>query len=394
MGVLGSIYIYLPSSDGNTHRGKVEQFYLGMHWPEFIKGLTGLITLNDSYAPPGITDPYLHIISFIAGAILGLPDLLHIISSFIYGLIYFSIIKIFYQRISWPQGITLIHISFFIFVIYRGFSGMNSIRWWTAFWLLLYGLMGFWHYGKKKYLLIALLSPYIHFSFIAFVVPTFAAIWLYRQSTLVIVIWLLSFGVAGNYQLIQSYIPDLEVINRKAQHTLNEEFLAASLAGRSGLPQKEKRFYTEYGQWSFNSISIPLLIVFLFLYRKYVSSADNDLASPLFAAGVLLYSFGNFFEFSPSVYGRSLAGSGPFILASSLLTLSQMSIVNFHPMKALKSKALLLLFYLSSIPMILFHLSYTLGIFSIYAVIIPFVSWFLGSEDISIIEFIKLILLI
>ncbi|WP_158860027.1 EpsG family protein [Lunatibacter salilacus] len=393
MTILGSIYVYSPESDGESHRRTVESAYLDMGVAEFLTSFFQLFVLNNENAPIGISDPYLHLLGFLSGGIYGIPELLHVFAAFVYGLVYFSILKILFERITLPNGISLIVVLFSIFFIYRGITGFNAIRWWTALWLMLYGFLAYWHYEKRKYLIFSLLAVYIHYSFIAFIFPALVAIWLHKRLKLVMVIWVISFFLGASYDLIKPFIPALEVIEQKQQYTLDEEQLQGTAEARANAPQKITRFYAAFGEASFRDYSIPLLIVFLFWLLRSISGTNRTLIMQLFTAGVLLYAFGNFMEFSPSVSGRAKAGAAPFIMLAGLLNLSSLYNNNFTFYRSYKVRTVMNLFFISSIPLIMYHLSYTLNMLSAFALMLPGASWFLGSDDFSIREFLAMFII-
>lgn len=392
MTLLGSVYVYLPGSDGETHRNTVSSEYLDMSFLEFMQAFFELLILNSSNAPRGINDPYLHTIAFLSGSIFGAPELLHVFAAFVYGLIYFSILRILFQRMTWPKGVSMIAVLFVVFFIYRGITGFNAIRWWTALWLMLYGFLAYWHYGKLKFLGVAALSILIHFSFIAFFVPALGAIWLHRRPEILFIIWIGSFFFGASYQLIKPYIPKLEVIERKEQYTLNEEKLQLSAKARANTPKKETRFYAAIGETSFADYSIPILIVLIFLINQGIIGENKKIIAQAFAAGVLLYSFGNIMEFSPSVHGRAQAGAAPFVLIAMLWTLS----ASFKYQKRIYESVLLRvtmsLFFISAIPVFLYHLSYAINMLSAFAISFPLASWLLAENDFSIRDFILMLL--
>lgn len=387
MTLLGSVYIYLPGTDGATHLNTLNSHYLSMGFTEFVTAFFQLFVLNNENAPAGISDPYLHLLGFFAGGIFGVPELLHVFASFIYGLIYFNILKILFERITFPKGVSLIIILFSIFFINRGITGFNSIRWWTAFWLMFYGLLAYWHHRKSKFLILTLLSVYIHFSFVAFLFPALSAIWLYKRPKSIMVIWLVSFLIGANYNLIKPYVPNLEVIEGKEKYTLDEDQMALTAEARDKAPVKSQNFYAALGESTFRDYSIPLLIIFLFLMLKGISGFNKDLIKQLFAVGVLMYAFGNFMEFSGSVSGRAKAGASVFIMFSGLLTLSNLYKLNSSLYQSFKVRSFMSLFFISSIPLVLFHLSYTLNMLSAFALILPGASWFLGADDFSLRDF-------
>lgn len=392
MVVLGSIYVYLPGSDGDSHRNTVESGYLDMGFLDFFTGFMNLLILNNENVPSGIDDPYLHVLSFLSGSIFGLPELIHVFAAIVYGFIYFNILKILFQRITLPRGVSLIVILLAIFFTYRGITGFNSIRWWTGFWLMFLGFLSYWHYGKSKYLFLSFLAVYVHYSFVAFLFPIVGSLWLFRRPKLVMAIWILSFFLGASYTLIKPYIPSFEVIQNKEQYTLDEEKIERTTAARSSTPVKSKRLYAELGEITFRDYSIPLLIIVLFGVLKQLSGPNRMLIYQLFSAGVLLYSFGNFMEFSPAINGRARSGAAPIIMLCAIISFSTMYENNSKLYQSFAIRIVMTLFFVSAIPVILFHLSYAINMLSAFVLIFPIASWLLGPEDLSLRELIAYLL--
>ena len=387
-GILGSLYVYTPGNDGHTHLKNIENNYLDMGLSTFFRDLINLLIYNTSNT--STSDPYLHIIGFFSGSFFQMPELLHVFASLMYGAIYFRCLMFIFDGIKIKKVAIYILLLISIFLIYRGVTGLNSIRWWTAFWLMFLGLLGYSKTLEKKYIVLIILSVYIHFSFMVFIIPIFLSYFLKKRIGLVFLIWLVSFAMSTSYNFIKPYIPDIQLVQEKEKYTLNTEILERSQAAKSK-PTSSKNFYAEYGEVSYRDFSIVLLTGLLFYF---VFKTKNDLQPFfyfLFTAGVLLYSFANFMEFSPAVSGRGKAGASVILLASAIILIAN----NYNQIKFKSPKFFKLglkVFIVSTIPMVLFQLSYFLNIFSAFSVAFPFISWFIGSDDFTMKELIDIII--
>jgi hypothetical protein len=85
MGLVGSVFMYLPGSDGHTHLQAVERYYLDMSLGQFLADAGSLLLLQPV---EGSKDMYKHLLSFLAGGVFGIPELLHFFGGLILGYFY------------------------------------------------------------------------------------------------------------------------------------------------------------------------------------------------------------------------------------------------------------------------------------------------------------------
>jgi hypothetical protein len=377
MAILGSIYVYVKGGDGYTHKTHIEAEYLDMSLFQFFHRLGEILSLQ---AQRGVVDPYLHVLSFMSGSIFGIPELLHFFAGTVYGIVYFTGIIFLIRDLDYKKAPLILSILLTVFFIYRGITGLNAIRWWTAMWMVFAGLIGFLSTDKRKYLFLTFSAVLVHFSFFGLLLPVVMGLLARKLKKTLLIIWLASFFTAGSYEAIKPYFPDIGVLkSREATLNINPELQENTALSAN------TRFYRAYGEISFRDYSIPFLtvIVFYFFFKR----GSNEWFWSLFAIGAVLYSFGNLMEFSPSVSGRAKAGASVIILGSAIRVFGS-QLVSIHAKSSLLIlKFLMILFFLSCIPVILFQLSYVISMLSIFTLFLPFLSWFFGDTDFSIREF-------
>jgi hypothetical protein len=387
--IVGSLFIYVPGNDGFDHLQTVRNNYLDMSLVTFFTDLVGLLTFSRSSS--GLTDPYLHILAYISGGILRMPGLLHLFTSFIYGAIYFRAISFVLNGVKIAQFKIAIYLIITVFLVYRGVTGLNSIRWWTAFWALFLGVVGFAKTKERKYILIALSSMFIHFSFLLFTSTIFFAYFFRRFQKLILMFWIASFFLGTGYDFVKPLLPEIEAVSNREKYLLDEDILAKSAAAKG--PSK-KNFYAEYGESFMKDYSIVILAALLF-YLNFLNPKGDDVFLTLFTAGVALHSLGNLLAFSPSVSGRGQAAASVFILAAGIryfgFVLTQNQRI-YSKQFVRFATVVISIFFVISIPVILFQIAYSLEIFSAFLLFFPPVSWFLADNDISLREFIGLII--
>ena len=104
------------------------------------------------------------------------------------------------------------------------------------------------------------------------------------------------------------------------------------------------------------------------------------------ASGLGLMSFSNMVTFSPSLSGRVSTIATVYILAAAIQFLLTIKNYGLNVKKTSLVHRLLVIFLISSIPMVLFQMSYLIQMLSFFTLVLPPVSWFLGNADFSIRE--------
>lgn len=374
MGLLGSVYVYVDGGDGHTHRKHITNVYLTMDIETFFARAWEVLLLQ---AQTGVVDIYLHILSFISGSIFGVPELLHVFAGLVYGFIYFTGVVFLIRGINYQYAAFAVISLLGIFFMYRGVTGLNSVRWWTALWFLFTGCMGYLSTKKRIFILVAFLSILVHFSFIGLIIPIVLGWLLKKFRRTIFLLWFCSFFFAGSYAVIKPYFPDIGALNSR-EANLSFEPNTKKISQKS----EDVRFYREWGETSFRNYSIVFLSCIIFFF--YLRGSDDSWYWVLFGLGISLYTFGNLFEFSPAVSGRSKSGASVFILAGAIQFFGHLD-----RYLTLKSNRILLnyvvaVFVISAIPVILFHLSYIISMLSGFTLGFPVFSWLLGDEDLSI----------
>lgn len=377
MAILGSVYVYVRGGDGHTHKLHIEKEYMDMSVVDFFTRMGEILTLN---VQQGVVDPYLHILSFISGGIFGIPELLHILAGAFYGAVYFTGVLFLLRNLDFKKASFVLGILLTVFFIYRGLTGLNAVRWWTAMWMVFSGTLGFLSTRRKKYVLLAMCSILVHFSFVGLIIPVIAGYYIRNLRKLLLILWVFSFFTAGSYEVIKPYVPEIGVFKSR-EATLNIDPSIQQIDSSSS----NTRFYREYGETSYNNYSIPFLSFILFFF--FIRNGNSNWYWSLFAMGVTLYIFANFMDFSPSVSGRAKSGSSVLILASAIQIFGNRAQMICMQQGRRMVKFLIIIFFISCIPVILFQLSYAISMMSTFTLLLPVVSWFLGDQDFSIREF-------
>jgi len=380
-GIAGSLYVYRPGSDGEAHLSSALTYYSDMSFNAFINQFYDLVTLNST---TGAKDIYLHCISYLAASVFGVPELIHVFAGLILGYFFTkSILLVLKNNIDKEKsGILVAFILLFLF--FRSLGALNSIRMWTGMWVFFYGTYSYVITKKKKFLLVILFSIIVHFSYVIVLIP-FLVSYILRNKTFVMTgLFLASFGLSLNFESVENLLPKTDLVERQqSANVITSDEDAERFAERFERQGKvAQNFYVKYGEGFFKSYCI-IGLTFLLIIFYNLKKADKKFIF-LMASGLGLLSFSNMVTFSPSLAGRMSTIATVFILAAAIQFLLTIKNYGLNRKKTNLVNRLLVIFLISSIPMVLFQMSYLIQMLSFFTLVLPPVSWFLGNADFSI----------
>lgn len=381
-GLVGSVFVYVPGTDGHSHLMNAKLHYTTMSLGEFFTKAYEVLTFSST---KGSTDLYLHIISFLSTSVLQSPSLIHVFAGMVLGYFFTkSVLLVMKDNLQAKKGYILLGFIA-LFLLIRSIGALNSIRMWTGMWVLFYGTYSYAIKKEVKYLYVIGFAILVHFSYLIIIVPTIVTYLFQKKKKIVIVLYIMSFFVSASFSSIEAYIPKSNLLESKQKdYAIDSNADAKRFEKRSldrDSPASNVNFYKASGQTNYLNYSIVgLSAILIFFYLK--KSIDVNL-NFLIAIGLGLYTFSNIVTFLPSLQGRSKTIAATFILAAAIYL--QLNLKNYE--LSIKNKKLLNsgfgLFLISSIPMIMFQVSYIFQNFSFFLLLFPQVSWFLGDEDSS-----------
>jgi hypothetical protein len=390
-GLAGSTYVYRDGSDGYTHLMNAKENYTDMSVLNFFEKAYQILTFSST---DGITDIYLHILSFVSMSLFRTPELIHLFAGFVLGYFFTkSVLLLLKDNLKVKNSFILIGFIA-LFLLIRSLGALNSVRMWTGMWVLFCGTYGWAITKEKKYIFITIFAIFVHFSYAVILVPVIAAYIMQKRKKLLVVLYAVSFFATVSFSVVEAYIPKLDLLQSKQKsYAINSEEDAERYEDNRLLAQGEienMNFYKGFGEVYYLKYSIVgLSLILLFFYLK--KNLDLNLQF-LIAIGIGIYTFSNLVAFSPSLQGRTKTIAATFILAAAIhlqltfknhnLKLSTLKNVN----KGLK------LFLISSLPMVMFQLSYIFQTFSFFILFLPPVSWLVGDSDYSIRKVIGLLI--
>jgi hypothetical protein len=380
--MIGSVFIYTPGTDGESHLQAAISEYMDMSFGAFLNQFYDLVTLQGSTS--GAKDLYLHCISFVSAAIFSTPELIHVFAGLVLGYFFTKSILLILKDKLLVKKSAILMAFIFLFLSYRSLVALNSIRMWTGMWVFFYGTYSYASTQKKKYLLVILFSIIVHFSYAVILIPFLITYFLKKRTLGISIFYLISFGASLSFGSIERFIPKTALLESQQEtNVISSKEDEARYAARGNLQsQRNSNFYKTYGEGFFKEkVIVGLSFILLFFFNnKNADTRFNFLA----ASGLGLYSFANLLSFSPALSGRMKTIACVFLMAAcihALLTLTNYKLSKYN-IKLLNLG--LLAFLTTSIPLVLFQISYILNMVSFFGIIFPQISWFIGDGDFSI----------
>jgi hypothetical protein len=360
--------------DGSRHWQKVYDYYVGLPFGQFIADIGDILLFAHNENLKG--DLYVHFLSYFVGQILGIPGAFFIIAGFIYGYFFAgSMMKVFHYFPSLTK-----HFPFFIIALYfitiLNLQSMNTVRTWTGFWVLFYGVIQYHDTRRWKYLFLVLSAPFFHIGYFVMALPVWAVVFLPLKRYWIMVVYIASFFV--------SFVSPQSVVNQLQQLERGEEKVRgyyveekASVADRIQR-QSKNRWYKIYWKSGIVEWAVVGVAVIFLLNGDYLRRMDS-LEGLLFSAGLTSKVLSNATWFLYALSNRSGVIANLFILAAITLYWQR----HYASGEALSLppwlRPLLYMAILFIVPVFVFYLSNTLEYLSAYILFFPEVAWF--SEE-------------
>jgi hypothetical protein len=381
--IFSTIYASIMVIDEGVDSYRYIQFvhgYAGMSFQEFLIISSRIIQLNPLPGYPA--DLYVHVLNYFFGSLIGLPGLFFPFVGFIYGYFYINALS---KILIWTKGkkFNLLFWSIiFLFIIHRTFFNMQTVRSWTGLWVLFNGVFGYFQTKNKKFIALALLSPLIHFGYLAIAIPFFLSI-IFKKipNKIYIVFYLASFFVSISQQGILTTASETRLGESKID-TYYNEFSDPIIERKK---RTEQNWYTKYGSTDSSYIGGNALAVTLLLggfFRKKMTSLESG----LFTVGLLMATMANFGSFIYTFYSRTMANAVLYFLATAALLCIRGEIFSRKNSNKSLISFLLWISVLIHIPKVFYTLASFIQFTSIYFFALPFIAWFSDKINVSIRE--------
>jgi hypothetical protein len=382
-GFVGSCFIYNPGNDGSRHMMNVTKIYYDMSLGDFFIHTYNILTFSPTII---VTDLYVHTLSFIAST-LYFPEAIHIMGGLVLGYFFTKSFLLITKSQNIATYRNLLFLFIALFLTFRSISALNSLRFWTALWIFFYGYYGYISTKKTKYFYYIGFSMLVHVAYVVYIIPFLGSIFLNKSKFVILSIYALSFLFTIGFSTVANYIPQNEVFEKKQSIYVKEDM---SEDGGGDPKDSKMNFYKAYGPHIYMKYSLVFLIIVLVVSGFYLQN-QNTTINNLLGFGILLLSIANLMTFVPELVGRTRQVASIFLVGACIVILSNnlQCILARGRQKILQAG--LYVFLATAVPVWLFHFSYILNTISVFILALPFVSWFIGNDDISIARFIKLV---
>jgi hypothetical protein len=382
----GSLLQYGEGTDASVYYDLLE-LYQDMGFNQFFLWLKHILIFQP--LPQSPNDVYVHVLAFLTSSLLGMKGLFFPIVAGIYGYLYAIALS---KIVRWERGkhitITILMVVM-LFIIHRSITNFQTVRTWTGMWLLFNGVLGYYQTKERKYIIMMLCSPIIHFAYFVIAIPAFLSLYFRKlPSVFLIVLYFASFIVTIDFGMVSELSQDNKLAEKKVRSYYRENEYGEGID-----PIREKSedsgasWYAKYGKTDAIYYGGHAFAVFLILagfYKKRMTEVEAGLIT----TGLLLATMANFGSFSYAFYSRTMANAVTYILATVVLINIRDGFRYKPVLNPMVLSVLQWICILIFLPKMLFFVADFFVSTSIYIIALPFVGWLSESTNISIREFI------
>lgn len=331
-GFFGLTMIIIDGKDSSTHRDYFVNYYIDKDFETFVYETKNILLLKPNLNEGRTNDDlYLHLISYLSSVFTSNPALLFFIASLIYSIFFIRGIGLVYEFVKGKWTFTLILI-FFLFVIWKSFEGINSIRNWTGAWIFFNGAFSYFQTKNKKFLWLVLLAPMIHFGYFLITIPFFLIVLVGNHPKLYVFILIISFFISlENIDFIYEYLMITDLSSQKLNYIRlgsSEDYLIEGHANA---------FHAKYYKVA-GKLAISIMFYYAILFFGYLKKENHSyLLMSLGSMGLLMIAFSNIVTFSVTINNRVFINGGLYILAYLVILYTikikkglTLSMVNFN----------------------------------------------------------------
>jgi hypothetical protein len=373
--IYGSLFHSSFLGDGKRHWERVYDHYqyldFSVFWSELmaILSLAPLQTTND--------DPYIHLLSYVVGGIFNAPGLFFLAVAVVYAYFYSGAIVKLLSYVNWSSNYNKFFFLFFLVILLLWIPPlkMQTVRTWTGMWVLIYAILFYHETKKKKYLLLALMPPFIHIGFLALALPIWVVLFTgFRKSIVYFLIFISSIFVSNFVEQIgfNQFASQTQLGASKTQAYYVDDDKAEKINKSLEEISTNSRFYKVFvsNHIHFKLLTGLIIFIFIFLRKRGFGRIENT----LFCYGLAMAAFANFFTSIFAVHNRGWNIAGVLILGLLVIFLSKQNFMKIS-FAFLKIKLPLLIFSLGFVPYLLYLLSDFISFTSPYVFFMPIINW-------------------
>lgn len=380
------LFAYDPTgegSDGARHLLLVYEHYVGMSFVQFMDDLWRVVTFQNA-SHPWIRDVYKHVISYVVGGFLGLPQLFFTVIAFVYGYFFTGSLLEIFRHVQWRKANYILLGFIALFFLIKNIEGVNTVRTWTGLWVLVYACLKYYSTKDRKYLLLMLAPPFIHFGYFLMVLPALAVCLLGNRPKLYAIL----FVVTSTTTIFNpGDIVDVVSTSERGEAAVSSYFVEEQLS----FEEHSERVFKMNTRWwnKFRNLGVQKWALNVLVYTLLASGvyflSMNYRQKTLFSIGLMTLAFSNSTWFFFAVSNRSWLIGCIFILAAFIMARTDPAtgprLIRRAPAYYKVGTHLSLLLF---IPYFLYNLSTVIDYISVFVFVAPFLVWVEPEVNMSI----------
>ena len=321
--LFGAFIVLAEGADGFRHAMNVNVHYLDLDFNSFLIETKDLLLLRD--VDGANEELFLHLVSYFVSLFGGSISLFFGLISTIYSYFYFSSIIKVYEYLPKKKSFFISGL-FILFVLWKSLEGINTVGTWVAFWVFFNGAFNYFRTKNNKYLFLIITSCFIHNSFFIFTIAFWIFYFFGNRPKLYLTILILSLCVK-EFSLSTGSLDKIFTVNELGQaklktYSLKDDAKSERYFKKYMAKQEQQSFHKLYYTFVTNKFAQALFLLLVFRY-SYSSKKINDfMVNGFMCIAILVWSFGNIFNFIPAILNRGMVVSGIFILTSSIILIS------------------------------------------------------------------------
>lgn len=379
--IFGSVMI-IGVGDGYRHQLMVDYYYTSLGFDQFLEDLWKILTLQITES--GARDVYKHVLSYVIGGLLGLPQLFFVAVATVYGYFFAGSVLHVLRHFKWKHSNYVVLGFVFIFLFIKGLDGFYTVRTGTGMWVLVYACLKYYEERRPRYLLLMFAPPLIHFGYFLMAIPAWVVLAFGSRPMIYSVILVMStFSNFLPTQVMTDPISRTEIGAAKLQgYTVSEQDDSMEEFQRLASQTNLYNAYRKSGlhRWA------PAMLAFALIFSGVYLRGMSQYHSRILSVGIVTLAFSNLTWFLFAVHNRTLTIAIIFILAGYLMA-------RLHPTTARSFRGLppqyqlgLHLSLLLFVPLMMFTVSFLLDRMSIMFLGMPFLAWFYPDLQMSVKE--------
>lgn len=376
-------------SDAVRHLYAVHTHYAQLSFDAFFHDLGDILLLRGA---PGSNDPYKHVLSFIFGSVLSLPELFFPAVALVFGYFWVGCMMIIFRNFDYRYVSTAVVFLALCLFLTMNFYSFQAVRNPTAIVMLLYGVLMFHSTHCWRYVVLLTLTPLVHFSFLLIAIPAFVYLFLGPRKILYSSLFVASFFFEA--------VNPVSITSQISQYELGEEKLRdLSLEGRSSLSDRSSEFqqtvsgglrgWRGYMLAGYQIYAISILIFSLLLSGIYFSM--GHFSGAIFSNGLLMLTTGKFLWFLEGFTGR-ISTVGMLMVLGAFIIWRTTEYTGARGLWSHRTYTLgLYAAAIALIPYFLYYLSIIMDWLVLFYFVFPVMAWIAPEANLPLKELIKFV---